>query len=635
MTLTVNHPQGLSFTETACNEFVWNLNGEPYTSSGTYFYRHEDNNGCEQVDTLFLTVNHPQNLSFTETACDEFLWDLNGETYTSSGTYFYRHEDNNGCEQVDTLFLTVNHPQNLSFIETACGEFVWELDGGTYASSGTYFFRHEDSNGCEQVDTLFLTVNHPQGQSFTETACGEFIWELNGETYTASGTYLYRHEDNNGCEQVDTLHLTVNHPQGLSFTETACGEFLWNLNGETYTSSGTYLYPHEDNNGCEQVDTLYLTVNHPQNLSFTETACDEFFWDLDGGTYAASGTYLYRHEDNNGCEQVDTLFLTVNLSYQTEDAVTIDVTDLPFTYAGTVFGTGTQSGDFTVTLATTAGCDSVVTLHLTVNDDNSGDAFLTTSQVDEATFELTAFANQYDLETEVAIAYTLTKNGVPVNFIDYECGGDLFIGTEHNGYLFGQDVSFGTGSIPANTFLTTDVFHDYFYFHFLNGRANRISHTFTQPGTYVITFTLMTREGGNELYAPYFSQGQMLMIGGEGSEEGVALATATVTFTVDGGNGPVTDPTPAPNGATGIDDMAAGSTLVIFPNPARDIVTVRTSLENAACTVTDMSGKVVLSTTADASGDLRINVSQWADGVYFVNLRVNGSTVTRKLVITR
>ena len=359
--LTINNPVHTAATEVACGNYEWN--GNNYTESGSYLFAYEDANGCEQVDTLHLTINNPVHTAVTEVACGSYEW--NGTVYTQSGNYLFAHEDANGCEQVDTLHLTINNPVHVAVTEVACGDYEW--NGTIYTQSGNYLFAHEDANGCEQVDTLHLTINNPVHTAVTEVACGNYEW--NGNNYTESGSYLFAHEDANGCEQVDTLHLTINNPAHVAVTEVACGNYEWN--GTVYTQSGNYLFAHEDANGCEQVDTLHLTINNPVHTAVTEVACGNYEWN--GTVYTQSGNYLFAHEDANGCEQVDTLHLTILDAYNTEFT---EVACGSYTWdfgvaainrpSGSI--TYTESGDYTETFVTALGCDSVVTLHLTINN---------------------------------------------------------------------------------------------------------------------------------------------------------------------------------------------------------------------------------------------------------------------------
>ncbi len=378
LNLTINNPVPVVTTQVACESYTWaNGDGQTYTTSGNYTYTHTDANGCTQVDTLHLTINNPVPVVTTEVACESYTWtNGDGQTYTTSGNYTYSHTDANGCTQVDTLHLTINNPVPVVTTEVACESYTWANgDGQTYTTSGNYTYTHTDANGCTQVDTLHLTINNPVPVVTTEVACESYTWANgDGQTYTTSGDYTYSHTDDNGCTQVDTLHLTINNPVPVVTTEVACESYIWaNGDGQTYTTSGNYTYSHTDANGCTQVDTLHLTVNNPVPVVTTEVACDSYTWvNGDGQTYTTSGDYTYSHTDNNGCIQVDTLHLTINNGE--------DVTLEPVTVCDSYewYGeTYTESATLTHQNTNDEGCSFTETLVLTVNHSDESSAIVT------------------------------------------------------------------------------------------------------------------------------------------------------------------------------------------------------------------------------------------------------------------
>ena len=374
MVLMVNTPVHHAYTAEACGSYTWN--GTVYSVSGNYTYSHQDVNGCTQVDTLHLTIFQPANSAITVAECGSYTWTSgNGVTYTASGNYTYSHTDANGCTQVDTLHLTIFNPVHQAVTVSECGSYTW--NGTVYETSGTYTYSHLDNNGCTQVDTLHLTIHNPVHQAVTVSECGSYTW--NGTVYETSGTYTYSHLDNNGCTQVDTLHLTIHNPVHQAITVTECGDYTWN--GQTYTESGDYTYSHLDNNGCTQVDTLHLTINHPAGTAVTVTECASYTWtDGNGQTYTESGIYTYSHLDVVGCTQVDTLYLTINEPEATTLTATVCPAALPYTWNGVVF---TAAGTQSVTLTAANGCDSVVSMILTV-----GDAYTTNETVAVCASEL-------------------------------------------------------------------------------------------------------------------------------------------------------------------------------------------------------------------------------------------------------
>ena len=89
------------------------------------------------------------------------------------------------------------------------------------------------------------------------------------------------------------------------------------------------------------------------------TACDSYTWN--GSTYTASGEYVQTFTGANGCDSVVTLDLTIN--YSATSDFEVSTTDSCYEWNNVNY---CESGDYTQTLQTTAGCDSVVTLHLTI-----------------------------------------------------------------------------------------------------------------------------------------------------------------------------------------------------------------------------------------------------------------------------
>ncbi|MBP3586909.1 MAG: DUF1573 domain-containing protein [Paludibacteraceae bacterium] len=92
----------------------------------------------------------------------------------------------------------------------------------------------------------------------------------------------------------------------------------------------------------------------------TVTACDEYVWN--GTTYTETGVYIDTIPSQAGCDSIVTLHLTVNHSVTIEDSVTICDS-----YTWTDGKTYTESGTYYQYLQTIHGCDSTVVLNLTVN----------------------------------------------------------------------------------------------------------------------------------------------------------------------------------------------------------------------------------------------------------------------------
>lgn len=97
------------------------------------------------------------------------------------------------------------------------------------------------------------------------------------------------------------------------------------------------------------------------------------------------------------------------------------------------------------------------------------------------------------------------------------------------------------------------------------------------------------------------------------------------------------------NGTVGIAENTNAFDLMIFPNPANQSATISYHLTNKSdvkLEVVDVLGKVVSVpvNTSQSEGDYKVTLSRYdnrlTNGVYFIKLTVDNTTVTRKLIIT-
>jgi hypothetical protein len=63
--------------------------------------------GCSNTDSMSITVNYPSQSTITTTATDTYT--LNGNTYTTSGTYTQVLTNAQGCDSTITLILTMEY----------------------------------------------------------------------------------------------------------------------------------------------------------------------------------------------------------------------------------------------------------------------------------------------------------------------------------------------------------------------------------------------------------------------------------------------------------------------------------------------------------------------------------------------
>ena len=361
--LTILQPTSAVVTASACSSYTWH--GNTYTAStNTPTWSTTNAAGCDSIVTVHLTILQPTSSVVTASACSTYTW--HGNTYTTStNTPTWTTTNAVGCDSVVTLHLIILQPTSSVVTASACSSYTWH--GNTYtASTNTPTWTTTNANGCDSVVTLNLTIsNQPTSSIVTASACSSYTWH--GNIYTAStNTPTWTTTNANGCDSVVTLHLTIsNQPTSSVVTVLACSTYTWH--GNTYTvSTNTPTWITTNVNGCDSVVTLHLTINYqPTSSVITESACSSFTWH--GNTYIAStNTPTWTTTNAAGCDSVITLHLTIN---EPSSSVVTASACSSYTWHGNTYLASTNTPTWVTTNA--VGCDSIETLHLTINQSSS------------------------------------------------------------------------------------------------------------------------------------------------------------------------------------------------------------------------------------------------------------------------
>jgi hypothetical protein len=283
----------------------------------------------------------------------------------SSGGYFNDEYTGNNIIIENSIFY--ESPQNSSRVAIAAEENSNPLAKDSIYISYSIFNEDTASSLTQNTDLVnFWSVNNVLENTdplFVDATNNNFDL-LASSPAIDSGDPIYLDDDGSRSDightysGSDDTHTTPNINLGSPVT------YSWST-GETTAAihpapTQTTTYYVTATNGittCE--DSLTIAVLPTSSLVIDSTVCDSMFF---AGNYLTiSDTYYDTIPNAVGCDSVVTLNLTINNSVATIDSITAcDST----TWNGTTY---TTSGIYTQTLQTTNGCDSVVSMDITIN----------------------------------------------------------------------------------------------------------------------------------------------------------------------------------------------------------------------------------------------------------------------------
>lgn len=254
-------------------------------------------------------------------------------------------------------------------------EIIWYFGDGTsstdaivthaYDAPGTYeismIVSNEDGRDTAYASFTLVDVLY---DTISVVLCDGESFMLGEETYTysKSGVYDITIPSVDGCDSIVTVNLTVNPVHVISLYDTICDGRSYVWDGDTYTETGSYTKKYNNKFGCDSTVTLHLTFSAPYSHEIFDTICSGTTYTWDGRKYTETGVYTHRYSSVEGCDSIVTLYLTVGEHYDIEFNDTICAGE---TYVWNKVKY-TTSGTYTQSFVTRYGCDSVVTIHLFV-----------------------------------------------------------------------------------------------------------------------------------------------------------------------------------------------------------------------------------------------------------------------------
>jgi|GEM_PF-2142355 len=338
------------------------LGGGFQTIGGNYLDTLLAGNGCDSLLTTVLTVapNFATNASIQICQGDSIL--LGGAFQFVSGSYVDTLVSMDGCDSVVTTALSVVATiQAVDTVEICDGDSVL-LAGAFQQTSGNYVDTLASNAGCDSVVTTTLIVNPNYAVNDTVDICQGDSILLAGSFQTAAGSYVDTLISVSGCDSVVTTQLNVIPTVFTNLSTDICNGDSILLGGAFQTTAGTYIDSLTAATGCDSIVSTTLTILPVSFNSVSVSFCDGDSVFAGGGFQTLAGSYVDTLVAANGCDSILTTVITILPTFAVTD--TIQICDGDSVFLAGAFQT--VSGNYVDSLLTTAGCDSILTTTLDV-----------------------------------------------------------------------------------------------------------------------------------------------------------------------------------------------------------------------------------------------------------------------------
>ena len=349
--------------------YLWSNNATAASitvgTAGLYSVTVTDAMGCTGSTYAAVTVNPLPNVTITgnNTTCQgnvvtltangaqSYQWN-NGSTDATisvgaAGNFTVTGYSAQGCASTASTAVTIYPTYNTPVSHSMCQGESYNFFGQPLTVGGTYTHTLYSTHGCDSVITLTLTVREVpvvsisgttafcEGQSTMLYANGGTSYQWNSGTsgstlmVNAEGNYTVTATNAQGCTATASTYVTV-YPlpnitisgntatcQGNQVILTANGaqSYQWNTGSTNATimvgTTGNFTVIGYSAQGCSNTASTSVSVYPTYNTPISQSICEGETYNFFGQNLTTAGTYTYPLYSVHGCDSIITLTLTV------------------------------------------------------------------------------------------------------------------------------------------------------------------------------------------------------------------------------------------------------------------------------------------------------------------------------------
>ena len=359
---------------------ITNLSLIPQTINNTTFYQVNNSiplnvpcgyasvyQAANNWNIFNIQDNQPITKNINAIICPNQTYTQNGFNADSAGIYNRSLTSVGGCDSIIYLILRIRAQDTTRIDASICLGQVYNYNGFNANTTGQYYQTIQSSIGCDSILVLNLLVFQPDTTRIIASVCPGQGYTQNGFFTGTAGVHTLHLYNQNGCDSTVVLNLSLYNTDTTYIYANICQGESYNFFNMNYYMAGTYSITTYSSHWCDSTVVLYLTVNPKYNYIYNQNICQGQVYNQHGFNEDSTGTYVQNLQTIKGCDSI----LTLNLSvYQNKDTMLIDTICEGSHYTLNGFYADT-TGTYILNRQTIHGCDSIITLNLFVKQRSS------------------------------------------------------------------------------------------------------------------------------------------------------------------------------------------------------------------------------------------------------------------------
>ncbi len=343
-----------------CQGDTVSIGQNKYFSTGTYYDELSSKSKCDSLIWTFIEVKSKITVELKKDICQGEIFRFNGKNYTTSVKASATSKSKNGCDSTTNLTLTVHPKPSVKRNYFVCYGDTLKIGKNAYAKTGIYLDTLKTKFGCDSIHESNVVALPKLETYLTQQLCEPATLVVGNNIYFKTGIYLDTLTSKDGCDSIIRLDLTIHPKKDTSVFLNYC----FGKNPAEYPTSGNYPKKLKTIHNCDSTVTFKVNIYPKIEKSLNAQICPGSSYSVANQTFTKEGKYIIIDTSLvTGCDS--TILLNLVLTSQIKVNLDLKICEGDSVIIGNkVFKTSIKD---TVQLKSDAGCDSLVSLNLTVN----------------------------------------------------------------------------------------------------------------------------------------------------------------------------------------------------------------------------------------------------------------------------
>jgi len=314
--------------------------------------------GCDSIVTVTVSAFPASSSTLNAKACPGSFYTYNGVDLAVGQSQNFTLSNWLSCDSIVSVNISAFPTSSSTLNAKACPGSFYTYNGVDLAVGQSQNFTLSNWLGCDSIVTVSVSAFPASSSTLNAKACPGSFYTYNGVDLAVGQSQNFTLSNFMGCDSIVTVTVSAFQTSSSTLNAKACPGSFYTYNGVDLAVGQSQDFTLSNFLGCDSIVTVTVSAFPTSSSTLNAKACPGSFYTYNGVDLAPGQIQNFTLTNSAGCDSVVTV--TVSVLPTSSSAISVGVcAHETYTYAGVVLTENTTQ-DFVLT--NSAGCDSVVTV---------------------------------------------------------------------------------------------------------------------------------------------------------------------------------------------------------------------------------------------------------------------------------